>query len=484
MIQNPSVGNHKLSEKEGRLLMQKVTKVVTNVFVALTFAFVVVGCSDAEETMQEEEQPMPVEVDVVGYGALQSSNQFSGTIIPFEEVDVTPKASGDIVEIFVKKGDVVEAGDVLAQLDDTVERNAVEQERKRLEQAQNGLERALVGRSRAEKNVAQAQASLKQAEASLRDAEQNQKDALESIEYSLQTAKIAWDEAKKNLERMKALHEEGLISDAEYENAVHAEERARIAYQEVELNKKQTGARSIASAEAAVEQARVGVQIAENSVREAELAVRDAETAVEQARLAVEAAEERLDDKQIVAPVSGEVVSVDFHVGELASPQVAFAKIIDIERVKLRVNVTVDKLNYFEVGQIVDVDVPLLEEQVQGEVSYISSTSEASGLFAIEVEIDNGDRKLRPGMFASIVVEETLSDEGTIVPTRAVVEKQGEAYVFIVENGVAVQKNVEVIRYDTEHTVVKGDVKEGDKIVIKGQNLLSDGNPVEIMEGD
>src|SRR5690625_3307513 len=79
----------------------------------------IVGCSPAEETMQEEEiREIPVQVDTVSYGTLSGSNELSGTIIPYEDVDVTPKANGEIVEIFVEKGDSVQAGTVLARLDD------------------------------------------------------------------------------------------------------------------------------------------------------------------------------------------------------------------------------------------------------------------------------------------------------------------------------------------------------------------------------
>ncbi len=465
--------------------MGKITRAIGIMSFVLAASFVV-GCSNAEEAIQEEvEREMPVEVDLVSFGALSANNQLSGTIKAFEDVDVTPKVAGEIVEILIKKGDTVKAGDVIARLDDTSERNALDQELTRLKQAKSGLEKAQIGKSRAQGSYEQAQASLKQAEASLADVQENKSQNLDSIAYKLETAQLAWNEAKKSLERMKALHEDGLISEQEYEGAVNAEERARIAYEELKLTQKQAGSQTgVQSAQAAVDQARIGMQIAQSAISEAELGISDARTAVEQAQLSVDAAQTRLDDKKIVATVSGEVVSMDSHVGEMASPQAAFAKILELNRVKLSVNVTVDQINMFELGQSVEVAVARMEENLQGVVSYISATSENSGLFTVEVEIENKDRKLRPGMFASIVIEETLADEGIVIPTKSIVEKQGESFVFVIENGVAVRKNIEVIRFDTEFTAVNGDLKENDQIVVKGQNLLEDGNPVQIMEED
>ncbi|NEU30363.1 efflux RND transporter periplasmic adaptor subunit [bacterium LRH843] len=465
--------------------MRKFTRFIGSISFVFA-ASLIVGCTNAEETMQEEvEREMPVEVDLVTYGALSGSNQLSGTIVAYEEVDVTPKVAGELIEILVKKGDVVKTGDVIARMDNSNERNALEQEQNRLKQAQSGLQKAQMGKANAERGYSQAQAQLRQAEASLAQAREGRTQSLESVEYQIETAKVAWDEAKKSLERMKAMHEEGLISDQEYETAVNGENRARIAYDQVKLSKDQASSEtSLRSVEASVDQARIGVQMAGSTISEAEIGISDAKIAVEQAQLSVDAAKDRLDDKTITAPAPGEVVAVNGYVGEMASPGAAFVNLLELDRVKLSINATVDQLGMFEIGQNVDVAVARMDETLTGQISYISATSQGAGLFTIEVEIDNADKKLRPGMFASIVVEEVLAEEGIVIPTKAIVEKQGESFVFVVEDGVAVRKTISVTRFDTEFTAVTGDLKENDQIVVKGQNLLEDGNLVQIMEED
>src|SRR5699024_7820645 len=115
-------------------------------------------------------------------------------------------------------------------------------------------------------------------------------------------------------------------------------------------------------------------------------------------------------------------------------------------------------------------------------VSYISSISTGSGLFAVEADLDSKDKEIRPGMVASIELDEVLVADSILVPTDAIIQQEGLDVVFIVENNEAVRKEVEVIRYGTDQTAVVGDLGENDKVVISGQNLLEDGNAVKIME--
>ncbi|TWI59826.1 efflux RND transporter periplasmic adaptor subunit [Halalkalibacter nanhaiisediminis] len=462
--------------------MKRITSLVGVISLVVAAGFIT-GCSNTEVSTEEEVRQIPVAVDLVSYGALSGSNQLSGTIEAYEEVNVAPKVAGELVEMNVEKGDIVQTGTLLARMDDTSERNALEQEQTRLRQAQSSLQRAQMGKSTAEQSYAQAQASLRQAEGGLAEAREGREANLNNSGFNVENARVALEEAQKNLERMQALYDEGLISDQDFEGAVNAENRARIAHEQAKLNQDQassdTGLRSL---EASVDQARIGVSMAQSAISEADIGIREAQIAVEQAQLSVDAAQNRLDDKRIVAPSPGEVVSVNGYVGEMISNQAAFAQILELDRVKLGVDITAEQIAMFNQGETVEVAVANSTEALSGTISYISATSQDTGLFKVEVAIDNPDRKLRPGMFGSIVMEEVLADEGILIPTQAIVEKQGESFVFIVEEGVAVRKNIEVNRFDTEFTSVTGDLKENNQIVVRGQNLLEDGDFVEVME--
>lgn len=445
------------------------------VFVAI---ILLAGCNNEKEESEVPEMEIPVKVATVTFGALTDDNELTGTIMPENEVSILPKAAGEITAIYVKKGDKVKKGDILAQLDDTAEKNAVEQQKKSLEQAQANLKSAQNGKERAENSYQQAQASLKSAQASLEQAKEN----LKNLDLQIQNARNSWEQAKKNLDRMKTLYDAGLISLQDYENAQNAEKSAKIALEQAELSKKITESEGLKLQEAAVEQAQINVKMAQTSMKDAEVAVEQAQIQVEQAQLALQSAMDRLDDKVIRATISGEVTEVNGEVGEMASNANPFATIVAKDSVKLSVKITANQLSAFNIGDELDVKVAGLEGTFKGTVAYVSSVSSGFGLFTVEVEINNKDQKIRPGMIASIIVEEIKQANSLLVPVEAVIQKEGKTVVFVASNGKAEQREVEILKYSTDLVAVVGELKENEQVVISGQNLLSDGNKVRVME--
>ena len=142
------------------------------------------------------------------------------------------------------------------------------------------------------------------------------------------------------------------------------------------------------------------------------------------------------------------------------------------------------QLPQFKLGDSVNVEVNGLDGTFTGKISYVPAISSGSGLFSIEAEVENPDRVIRPGMVASIMLQEVLAEEAILVPTRAILEKEGNTVVYVIEDEKAVQKEIEVIHYGTELTAVKGELNEKEQVVIKGQNLLNDQDSVKIVEED
>lgn len=445
-----------------------------------------VGCNDSKDpSAVAEERELPVQVAPVSFGMLSDSNQLTGTIVAESDVNIIPKASGEIKSILVKKGDYVKKGTVIAKLDDTAEQNAVKQQQTSLEQAKTSLESAKNAKARTEKNVKQSELSLQSAETALEQARLNQNDNLRTIEIQFKNAQSSYDQASLNLERMKALYNEGLISLQEYESAQNAEKNAKNALDQLEISKEQAERElNLKAQEAGLEQAQVNYEIAQSSISDADIGIEQAQIAVNQAQLALDSAKERLDDKLIKATISGEVTDVSGKVGEMASMASPFATIVALEKVKLNINISPNLLSSFKVGDVVNVQVVGIEEQLKGTVSYVSSVSLGYGLFSVEVTLNNQDKKISPGMVGSVIIEEIKQDNSLILPMNAIVQKEGKSVVFIVSEGKAIQKEVEILSSSTDLAAVTGDIKENDQVVISGQNLLDDGNKVQIMEED
>lgn len=396
--------------------------------------------------------------------------------------------------------------------------DGVRQAEASLNQSRVALKQAETGVPDAQDGVRQAESKLRQAEASLNQAKNGRLDGIEGASYNLQNAKNQWDDAKKNLQRMEGLFKEGLISQQQLDQAKNAEIQASTAYQQAQLSEKQANrednlnvlqgnveqakvgvnqAKSgvnnaklgIEQAKVGVDQAEVGVDRAKKSVADAKVneniaavGVKEASIAVQEAQIGVEQAQKRIDDMIIKAPVAGEVLDVMAEPGEFVSNQSPFARLVSADIVHLEALVTPEQMFTLEEGETAEVEIPALKKNVSGNVTYISPTSEQSGLFKVEIELPNEDRKIRPGMVAQLNLKEVLVADSFLVPTEAVVEKDDKAYIFVIKKDKAVQKEVEVIRAETDFTAINGSISKGEKVVVKGQNLLKDGDQTRIMK--
>ena len=101
----------------------------------------------------------------------------------------------------------------------------------------------------------------------------------------------------------------------------------------------------------------------------------------------------------------------------------------------------------------------------------------------IEVQVPNQNRELRPGMYAKVEVNFGHSTN-IVVPDAAVVRLQGSGQrnVFVVEDGVAVQREVTLGRhFDGQYEILSG-LTEGELVVVKGGSTLRNGSQVEILD--
>lgn len=452
------------------------------IFSISIIALIVAGCSE-EVSGPEEDKETPVRVESVTFGTLSGSNNLSGTIIADDEAEVTPNMVGEIQKINVKKGDKVKKGDIIAELDNFDERNALEQQKASLKQAEASLKSAQNGRTSAENNLKNSEASLRQAEASLEEARKSKNDNVDNVAFEIKNAELALKQTEQSYNRVKQLYDAGLASEVEYEEAKNGLDKAKMAVDQVKLQKDQVSSNvGLKSLEASVDQARIGVDTARDSIKDTDASVEQAQAGVDQARLSVEAAQERLDDKLIKAPIAGEITDVGFKVGEMANQQEPFAVIVSLDKVKVSVNVLPEMLDAFNLDDEITVKVGSDSEEYTAVVSYVGAVSSGSGLFTVEADLDSNKRKIRPGMITSVEMDEVLVADSVLVPTDAIIQQEGLDVVFVVEDGVATRKEVEIIRYGTENTAVGGDLAEGEQVVTSGQNLLEDGNLVKIME--
>ena len=224
-----------------------------------------------------------------------------------------------------------------------------------------------------------------------------------------------------------------------------------------------------------------------------------AEFGLKQAAAALEMANTQLAYATITAPISGYVSNLVYEPGDMASPQKPFASIHQIKTVKIAVNVTENDLGNIKTGQRCEISVNAYPNEVfLGKLVNISPVIDPMTRTAkIEIEANNADLRLKPGMFArvAIVINErnnVLTVAKASTNKQTVLQRFGnslrdekvvETYsCFIVRDGVALQVPIEIgIESKTQYEVIKG-LSSGDFVVIMGQNNLSDSTLVNIVK--
>lgn len=396
--------------REARKRKRKITIAIVGVFVLLVIIWFVAGAANnAAEGGGKDAAPITA---TVRHGDLESVVSANGATEPLASTVVSPEVDGIIENVSVEEGSHVEEGDVLFTIknDD-------------LDKAVNEAERALESAQRAE---------------TLAD---------QSIDDANAAYQRAWNEGNNS----------GDWSTFD-----------------------------------------------ENTLKSA---IKTAESAYEDARSSVESAQSKLDDaraqadkRTVRAPVSGSVVAMNAvngaAVGSATSASSAsntrsnepLVQIADLGQMKVTVQVNELDISSITAGQTATATfsaIPGLE--LDATVQRIASTSTGSSeggsggaggvvTYAVDLVIPNPDTRLKPGMTATVKIVTQNVPNTLIVPVAAIVGEGDDAYVSVVEgeDGTEItQKHVEVVDKNATDAAVRGDLKEGDSVLLETGDLGS-----------
>lgn len=193
---------------------------------------------------------------------------------------------------------------------------------------------------------------------------------------------------------------------------------------------------------------------------------------------------ENLDENTVlVSPTNGVVTARNYDNGDLATG--AILTVMQIQPVKVQVNVSESDFTKVKLGMPVDVNVEVYGDEVfKGKVSLIHPTIDASTrTFVTEINIPNADNRIRPGMFARVNID-FGSVNRVVVPDQAVVKRSGsgDRFVYVYKDGKVSFNQVQLGRHmDTSYELLSG-VENGSEVVIAGQSRLKDGAEVKVVE--
>lgn len=389
------------------------------------------------------DQPKKVSIENVEERNIIESVTASGKIYAENEVKISSDVSGEIIHLYVKEGQMVEKGDLLAKI-------------------QPETYQAMVDQADAEYN--NALANLKNMQANHANILAKEK----QIKAQLEQTQLAYKRAQ-NLYATKS------ISTAEMEEA-------EVTYK---------------TAQAELDAIRENIKGASFSIEGAQAAIKGAQAAIRDAK-------SNLLKTSIFAPMSGIISLLNVEKGEkvvgtLQMTGTEIMRITDFSNMEVRVDVSENEIIKIEIGDTADIEVDAyFGKKFTGVVTQVSNTSkgaadqtlssEQSSNFIVKVRIAENSyaellkdkqRPFLPGMSATVDIFTQEEKNALSIPIQAVVTREDSTtnelieVVFINNNGKAIQTPVNTgIQNDTYIHITKG-VSKGDQIVSGPYDLLS-----------
>ncbi|WP_027327269.1 efflux RND transporter periplasmic adaptor subunit [Helicobacter pametensis] len=255
-----------------------------------------------------------------------------------------------------------------------------------------------------------------------------QKD-IQSKEAKLKQAKILKDYQLKELERYKNLLETDSIALQQYE-------KLNYEFQVQDL--------TILSLEAELDQARV-----------------------------------ELSQKTIKAPFDGIIVKKNVNIGEWIKVGDGVCEILNNSSPEAIVDVPSSILAFNKLGDSISVNIN--KKNYTGKIKAIIPKADSrSRTFPVIITLPN-DAKLFDGMAASAMLKSGGESQGYIIPRDSVIEYRNRPSIFVIRQGKAVAVGVEVLAISGNIAVVRGNLRDKERVIYRGQYRLQEGT--EVKEG-
>jgi len=225
---------------------------------------------------------------------------------------------------------------------------------------------------------------------------------------------------------------------------------------------------SIPSQQATVDQAKASLALKQAGSTAQDIAAQQAQ--VEQAQASVESVQAKLQNSQIVAPISGVITQMDAKVGQTASPNTPLVSIISQNGYEIDANIPETDIGKVAVGNTVDMTLDAFPgETFQGSVFYIDPAETITqGVvdYKIKVSFKNPDTRIKSGLTANLNIETRVRDNVLILPQYAILQNDQGTFVEVVENGKTVNKPVTLGIQDQKGNVeITSGVTEGEQVM-------------------
>lgn len=461
------------------------------------------GCGEkvVEETAEDIASIEACKPEV---GEMKLSNDYIATISPDESVNVMPKTTAEVVQVNVEAGDVVEEGDVLAILDDTLAKINVKSAQITYENAQHAYNMSY-GEGAETLNDMNSDTNLDTAQTSVSDLQESLVDAMTSLDEYKGKLKDAEDELESNKKKYdyrenadeikdyaESLDKNSVTYMVDYQNVINRYQNA-VAKEKECKTKIDSYKQAIDQCEETIEtlqdnidkgyesygKAIVSDDISNGEIREENRQV--SENSISSAQLGIEQANESLKSYTIRASINGTIESVNLKEHEFATTSSPAFVISNKDSMVATYYVSEDVRNTFSIGQKVTVTKD--DKTYDAEVIEIgTAVDQTTGLFKIKAAVKGDTTGLLTGTKATVTTDTYNEKNALIIPYDALYFESEQAYLYIVEDGRAKKVDVTTGLFDENNAVITDGISKDDMVITTWSAQLRDGVKVSIQD--
>lgn len=188
------------------------------------------------------------------------------------------------------------------------------------------------------------------------------------------------------------------------------------------------------------------------------------------------------------APFSGIVDEIIPKEGEMANPAMPVIRLINMDQVYIKADVTEGYLGKLNAGDSVEVSLPSMDATHTSTITRLGNyINPDNRTFKIRIEMRNKNLELKPNLLADLKIKDYSNDSSIVVPSALVqMTPTGEEFVFVIDNsgGTSTAKKVMIetgMSYENK-TEVLGGLSAGDVLIDKGARSIKEGDLVSVAE--
>lgn len=404
----------------------------------------------------------------------------TGTLVSASETNLAFKTEGQVNNILVEVGSKVNAGDLLAQVDDTnAQTTYIQANRIYLEltspsaiaTAQEAIAEATTARDEARSHLAYI----------ISPEVLRTEELVAASEKAVNEAQAVVDKSSTDAEAKKTLEN----ATKELETAKVSLAQAQAHYQSVYILKYfKDGVELDAPTEAEILAARAEAKIAEANLTEAtylytaltggeipEDATGTGLTELEQAKLNLETAQANLEGTRIIAPISGTIMSIDISLGDTVNSGTTAITLADLSKPSLEVYLDESDWSNVKAGYETEVTFDILPDTTfSGIVTQVDpglySENNSSVIRAVVklTDVNENTFNLPLGTTAAVDVIAGRAKDAILVPIEALHQAGDKYAIFVMENDKPVLRMVEVGIQDVLYAEITSGINQGDVV--------------------